>query len=64
MQWRIRQLRRSQAMRKKPCSKLVLDRESIVLLAAAALREADGGLQTQACPTRPVTCMTCITCNC
>jgi len=51
-------------MRKKPCSKLVLDRESIVLLAAAALREADGGLQTQACPTRPVTCMTCITCNC
>jgi hypothetical protein len=64
MQWRIRQIRRSQAMRKKPCPKLVLNRESIVLLEAAALREADGGLYTQACPTRPVTCMTCITCNC
>ncbi len=51
-------------MRKKPCPKLVLNRESIVLLGAGALREAGGGLQTQACPTRPVTCMTCITCNC
>lgn len=51
-------------MRKKPCPRLALHRESIVLLAAAALREADGGLPTQACPTRPVTCMTCITCNC
>jgi hypothetical protein len=51
-------------MRKKPCSPLVLNRESIVLLEAAALREANGGLHTQACPTRPVTCMTCITCNC
>ncbi|HXO43082.1 MAG TPA: hypothetical protein VN999_16645, partial [Thermoanaerobaculia bacterium] len=59
-----RQIRRSQAMRKKPCPKLFLNRESIVLLEATVLREAGGGLQTQACPTRPVTCMTCITCNC
>jgi hypothetical protein len=51
-------------MRKKSCPKLVLIRESIVLLEGAALREADGGLHTQACPTRPVTCMTCITCTC
>ncbi len=51
-------------MRKQPCSKLILKRESISLLEADALGEAGGGLATQACPTRPVTCMTCITCTC
>ena len=51
-------------MRKNRHPKLLLVRESLMSLEAAALGKAGGGLQTQACPTRPVTCMTCITCNC
>lgn len=53
-------------MRKKSRSKLLLARESILRLESRKLEDAAGGLQTlhQVCPTRPVTCMTCITCNC
>ncbi len=53
-------------MRKRPCPKLILKRELILHLESAALRGAGAGVPPgfQPGPTRPVTCMSCITCPC
>jgi hypothetical protein len=51
-------------MRKNRRPKLRLERESLLNLETAALEGARGALPTARCPTRPVTCMTCITCTC
>jgi hypothetical protein len=51
-------------MKRNRQPKLRLDRESLLNLENSALAGARGALPTAACPTRPVTCMTCITCSC